>query len=257
MTLFTERLNGFRPMDTHRRKIALVAALEREVWPLVKHWSASEREFDGRQFRFFENARAVLVCGGIGAEAARRATEAIIRLYQPVAVESVGFAGALDSRLEVGTVIGVKRVIDAKDGSTAEAPIGYWTLVSSESTAGVEQKKKLALAYGAHAVDMESAAVARAAQCRGIPFLALKVISDAHDFEMPPVDRFVSHDGRFRTGRFLLFALLRPWLWLRVVRLARNSNKAVKALCRWLDQYNHEVQLSELGPGLHLTTVSH
>src|SRR5438445_7222079 len=77
MTLFTERLNGFRPMDTHRRKIALVAALEREVWPLVKHWSASEREFDGRQFRFFENARAVLVCGGIGAEAARRATEAI------------------------------------------------------------------------------------------------------------------------------------------------------------------------------------
>src|SRR5439155_1080990 len=80
-----------------------------EVWPLVKQWSASEREFDGRQFRFFENARAVLVCGGIGAEAARRATEAIIRLYQPVAVESVGFAGALDSRLEVGTVIGVKR----------------------------------------------------------------------------------------------------------------------------------------------------
>src|SRR5438034_1963633 len=174
MTLFTERLNGFRPMDTPKRKIALVAALEREVWPLVKQWSASEREFDGRQFRFFENARAVLVCGGIGAEAARRATEAIIRLYQPVAVESVGFAGALDSRLEVGTVIGVKRVIDAKDGSTAEAPIGYWTLVSSESTAGVEQKKKLALAYGAHAVDMESAAVARAAQCRGIPFLDRK-----------------------------------------------------------------------------------
>src|SRR6266702_3152739 len=229
MTLFTERLNGFRPMDTPKRKIALVAALEREVWPLVKQWSASEREFDGRQFRFFENARAVLVCGGIGAEAARRATEAIIRLYQPVAVESVGFAGALDSRLEVGTVIGVKRVIDAKDGSTAEAPIGYWTLVSSESTAGVEQKKKLALDYGAHAVDMESAAV----------------------------DRFVSHDGLFRTGRFLLFALLRPWLWLRVVRLARNSNKAVKALCRWLDQYNHEVQISELGPSLDLTTVSH
>src|SRR2546429_4692816 len=222
MTLFTERLNGFRPMDTHRRKIALVAALEREVWPLVKHWSASEREFDGRQFRFFENARAVLVCGGIGAEAARRATEAIIRLYQPVAVESVGFAGALDSRLEVGTVIGVKRVIDAKDGSTAEAPIGYWTLVSSESTAGVEQKKKLALAYGAHAVDMESAAVARAAQCHGIPFLALKVISDAHDFEMPPVDRSPRTTGRFPPDVFYSFPFFGPWGWLREVGLAGN-----------------------------------
>src|SRR5207247_11156995 len=191
-------------------------------------------ELHGRQFGCCVNARAVLVCGGIGAEASRCATDAIISLYQPVAVESVGFAGALAARLEVGTVIGVKMVIDAKDGSTAEAPIGYWTLVSSESTAGVEQKKKLALAYGAHAVDMESAAVARAAQCRGIPFLALKVISDAHDFEMPPVDRFVSHDGRFRTGRFLLFALFLLLLWLIVVRLARNSNKAAKALCRWL-----------------------
>src|SRR5207302_8481962 len=99
MTLFTERLNGFRPMDTHRRKIALVAALEREVWPLVTHWSASEREFDGRQFRFIENARAVVVWGGIGAEAARRATEAMIRLYQPLAGESAEFARALDSRL--------------------------------------------------------------------------------------------------------------------------------------------------------------
>jgi adenosylhomocysteine nucleosidase len=244
-------------MDTPNRKVALVAALEREVWPLVRHWTVCDREFDGRQFRFFENDRAALVCGGIGAEAARRATEAIIRLYQPVAVESVGFAGALDSRLEVGTVIGVKRVIDAKDGSAAEAPIGYWTLVSCESTAGVEQKRKLAQMYGAHAVDMESAAVARAALCRGIPFLALKVISDAHDFEMPPVDRFVSHDGRFRTGRFLLFTLLRPWLWLRVVRLARNSNKAVKALCEWLDQYNHKPQISEPRSGWHPTTVSH
>src|SRR6266576_2492630 len=146
MTLFTERLNGFRPMDTPKRKIALVAALEREVWPLVKQWSASEREFDGRQFRFFENARAVLVCGGIGAEAARRATEAIIRLYQPVAVESVGFAGALDSRLEVGTVIGVKRVIDAKKGSTPAGSILFRTLVSSESRGAFNPKTQLALA---------------------------------------------------------------------------------------------------------------
>src|SRR5206468_12957703 len=104
MTLFTERLNGFRPMDTHRRKIALVAALEREVWPLVKHWSASEREFDGRQFRFLEKARAVWGGGGIEAEAARGATEGIIGFYNPVAVEGVGLAAALDSRLKFGTV---------------------------------------------------------------------------------------------------------------------------------------------------------
>ena len=89
----------------NQAKIAIVAALEREVRPLIQQWKPVEREYDGREYKFFENDRAVLVCGGIGPEAARRATEAIIRLYAPVLVQSVGFAGALDSTLKVGTVL--------------------------------------------------------------------------------------------------------------------------------------------------------
>ena len=50
-----------------------MAALEREVWPLVKRWRVQERMHDGRTFRFFENGDTVLICGGIGSEAARRA----------------------------------------------------------------------------------------------------------------------------------------------------------------------------------------
>jgi adenosylhomocysteine nucleosidase len=244
-------------MDTPNRKIALIAALEREVWPLVKHWTACEREFDGRRFTFFENERAVLVCGGMGAEAARRATEAIICLYNPTAVESVGFAGALDPKLAAGMVGEIKLVIDAKDGSRTESPGGDWTLVSTQSIAGIAQKAKLAQAYGAHAVDMESAAVARAAQCHGLPFFAIKAISDAYNFEMPHMEAFITHDGRFRTGPFLFFALLRPWLWPNIVRLARNSKIAAIALCKRLDQYNHGGEISQAQPGLRPRTVSH
>ena len=145
-------------------KIAIVAALEREVRPLIKQWRPVERTYDGRNYKFFENERAVLVCGGIGQEAARRATEAIISLYAPVLVQSAGFAGALDSTLKVGTVLTPICVIDAKDGSRIEAGVGYWVLVSVDQPAGVKQKAKLAEAYWAHAVDMEAAAVARGAQ---------------------------------------------------------------------------------------------
>ena len=98
-------------------KVAIVAALEREVRPLIKQWRSVERDYDGRKYKFFENDRAVLVCSGIGAEAARRATEAIIKLYAPVLVQSAGFAGALDPTLKVGTVLTPICVIDAKDGS--------------------------------------------------------------------------------------------------------------------------------------------
>jgi adenosylhomocysteine nucleosidase len=227
---------------TSTAKVAIVAALEREIRPLIKQWRRVEREHDGRKISFFENERAVLVCGGIGPEAARRATEAVIRLYAPIMVQSAGFAGALDSTLKAGTVLTPICVIDAKDGSRVEAGVGHWVVVTVDRTASVEQKARLAKAYWAHAVDMEAAAVARGAQAHGITFVGLKAISDEADFDMPPLDRFVSSDGRFRTAAFTMFVALRPWLWSRVIRLAGNSRKAANALCEWLDQYNHDAE---------------
>jgi adenosylhomocysteine nucleosidase len=228
-----------------RERIGIVAAMEREVWPLVRHWSARKREFDARPFRFFENERAVLVCAGMGAEAARSAAEAMIQLYHPAALQSVGFAGALDPTLEVGTLLGVKRVIDARDGSKAEAAGGYWTLLTVESISGAAEKARLAASYGAHAVDMEAAAVARAAEAHQLPFLALKVVSDRYDFDVPSFQRFVGSRGDFRSARFVAFAAVRPWVWARVLLLARNSAKARNALCSWLEQYNYPAEKVE------------
>jgi adenosylhomocysteine nucleosidase len=232
-------------------KVAIVAALEREVRALVKRWHITEREYEGRHFRFFESADTVLVCGGIGSAAARRATEAVIALYQPILVRSVGFAGALDPALKVGEIFSPSRVIDATDGSSVETGTGAGVLVSADAVAGAEQKAKLKEAYGAYAVDMEAAAVARAAEARGVRFMAVKAISDESDFVMPSLDRFVDR-GEFRTGRFLRFAALRPWLWADVIQLGRNSAKASRVLCAELDRYLDVPKKAEVsGPDLH------
>jgi adenosylhomocysteine nucleosidase len=159
-------------------KVAMVAALEREVRPLVKGWLGVEREYLGRGFKFFENGQAVLVCGGIGADAARRAAEAVIALYGPELVLSVGFAGGLDPALKVGDIFYPGRVVDVRDGSSVETGAGRGVLVSVAGIADGEQKSKFAASYGAQAVDMEAAAVARGAQARGIRFMAVKAISD-------------------------------------------------------------------------------
>jgi adenosylhomocysteine nucleosidase len=229
-------------------KVALVAALDREVRPLVKNWRRVEREHEGRHFEFFESGQAVLVVGGIGAGAARRATEAAIALHQPELVMSVGFAGALDPGLRVGEIFEPSRVIDASDGSNVETGAGRGTLVSVASIAGVEQKRKLAQSYSAGAVDMEAAAVARGAQARGLRFMAVKAISDDSDFAMPAMDGFVGGNGEFRTGKFAVFTVLRPWLWLRVIRLSKNSAKASRALCAELDRYIEEPKKMEVLP---------
>ena len=236
-------------------KVAMVAALEREVSPLVKGWRRIEREYEGRWFKFFEDGQIVVVCGGIGAGAARRATEAVLALYQPELVLSVGFAGGLDPALTVGTIFSPSRVIDAGDGSRVEVATGRGVLVSAAAVAGVEQKKKLAESYGAQAVDMEAAAVARGAQARGVRFMAVKAVSDESGFEMPALDRFIRPDGQFRAGSFAIFFAVRPWLWPRVIQLARNGAKASRALCAELERYTREPKKAEVsGPELHPIT---
>ena len=217
-------------------KIAIVAALEREVRPLVRGWRVRQKEQAERSFRFFENGDVLLVCGGVGAEAVRRAAEAVISLYEPKLVYSVGFAGALDPALKVGDVIRPSKVINASDGSSVPIDGGSGVLVSFTSVATPQQKAKLRDSFAAQAVDMEAAAVARAAEARGTAFAAIKVISDVSDFELPPTEQFVSPDGTFSELRFALFAAVRPWIWPQVFRLASNSKRASHALCAALRQ---------------------
>ena len=217
-----------------KKKIAIVAALEREVRPLVRDWRVSERQHDGRRFRFFEKDDVVLVCGGIGAAPARRAAEAVIALFSPEMLYSVGFAGALDPQLKVGDVMLPRKVINATDGSSVTLSDGDGVLVTFASVASREQKKKLRDSFGAQAVDMEAASVLRAADAHAIPFSAIKAISDEFDFDFPDTERFVDSDGRFSEMRFALFAAVRPWLWARVIQLARNSRRAMRALCEAL-----------------------
>jgi adenosylhomocysteine nucleosidase len=218
-------------------RIAIIAAMEREVKPLIRGWKFRMLEHDGRWYRLFENGDAVLICGGVGAEAARRAAEAVIQEARPVRVISVGFAGALDSTLKVADVFEPRAVINAADGARAETGSGQGTLVSYAAVASKEQKQRLGRAYGAAAVDMEAAAVAQGAQVRGVEFAALKVVSDVADFSMPATERFVSSDGQFRTVKFALHLAVRPWLWGSTIALARNSARASRMLCAAIEAY--------------------
>jgi len=208
-------------------------------------------EHGGRRYRLFEDGETTLICGGIGTEAARRATEAVIREVGPMRVISVGFAGALDGSLEVGRVLEPRAVINAADGVRTEVGSGEGILVTSKSVADKEQKLRFRKAYGAVAVDMEAAAVAQGAQARGVEFAAFKAISDAADFSLPALDRFVAHDGSFQAVRFMCHVALRPWLWGSTIALARNSTKASQALCGALASYLGREQLNHqmLSPG--------
>ncbi len=232
-------------MDTSPRNVAIVAALEREVRPLVRGWRSYRLPAaDGlHRLRFFESESAVVVCGGIGREAATEATHAVIERYQPRVVVSAGFAGAIVPELRVASILNPAKVIAASTGTAFETGgVGSGVLVTAASVAGPEEKRRLAERFSAQAVDMEAAAVARAAQAEGVGFRALKAISDELDFPVPPTEGFIDARGEFKTLRFAVFVAKRPWLWASARAFGRNSALAAEALAKALSSFVREAE---------------
>lgn len=209
--------------------IAIIAALPREVAGLVKDW---ERREISRNVFVWTQGVSVVACAGMGAVRVTLACEAAMKAVTVTTLISAGLAGACDPELRVGDVVHAAMVIDAKTGERFETavPDCNAVVVTGAAIASVREKRRLRETYGAAAVEMEAAAVARIAHAHGLEFRAVKAISDEAGFAMDGLERFASEDGQFREGAFALHMALRPWRWGEVMALGRNSAKAVRAL---------------------------
>jgi adenosylhomocysteine nucleosidase len=210
-----------------RERLAIIAALPREVSGLVKGWTRREL---AQRVVMYSNGEIVVACAGMGAARAALAVEAAMVAIPVTAVISIGLAGACDPRLEAGAIVRAGVVIDSNTGERFESPGYKDVLVSSDAIASVGEKARLRASYGAAAVDMEAATVARLARAHGLEFQAIKAISDEADFEVEGLSRFATADGQFREAAFAMYAALRPAMWGKVIALGRNSSTAVDSL---------------------------
>ena len=213
-----------------RTQVAIVAAMEREIAPLVDGWDM----ILGPRYHYYERGNVIVVCGGIGQACARDAAETVMTFRQPTVLISAGLAGSLLESVPVGSVVFPTKVLRTEDEQTFTIDGGEGTLVSVQSVAGLDAKRELAEKYSAIAVDMEAAAVAEVAKARGVRCVAVKAISDDLTSELPPMNRFIDDKGEFHTARFAIHAALRPGLWPQIAKLRRDSEKAIKALCETL-----------------------
>ena len=217
-------------------KVAIIAAMERELAPLVRGWKRATLSSGERTFTLFEGDGVLAVIAGIGCENAELATRTVARQHRPELLISAGLAGALIRSLKAGSVFTPSVVVDAADGAEYRCVadgnhVSGGILVSSGEIAGVEGKRELVNRFHGLVVDMEAAGVARVAQQEQIGFRCVKAISDEADFAMPPMARFIAAGGTFQSGRFAAWAAVRPWQWARIAALAANSRRATAALC--------------------------
>lgn len=164
-------------------RLGVVAALSQELGPTLRVIPTTPRIVDG--IRFHLSPSLVFVAGGVGARAAAAATLVLADTFNPDAILSLGFCGALTDDLETADLI---------LGGSSQHPADPSLLALAKSAApkarsgkvvtvdqvvlGAEQKKELARSSGALIVDMEANAVAIAAKARGLGFLAVKAVID-------------------------------------------------------------------------------
>jgi adenosylhomocysteine nucleosidase len=212
-------------------RLGIIAALPREIAPLVRGWQRPCND----QVEVWTSGGHVVACAGMGTACVTRAAENAVNNGADTLV-SVGYAGGLSDAAKTASLWIPATVIDAATGERFGVGIGRGTLVSVDIVAGAESKKSLAEKFGGDIVDMEAAAVARQAERRGLPFFAVKAVSDTRDSRMPDMQRF-TRNGRFQSSRFGIYMAVRPWLWPMVARLGRDSARAVQALNAELQEW--------------------
>lgn len=151
---------------------------------------------------------------------------------------SFGLAGGLDPVLRAGDLLVPSRVVHGNDAWEADptlmARLGGATgqvLLGGGSVLATIDAKRGAFQAGAAAVDLESAAVARAAAAHGLPFAVLRAICDEAGQALPRAAVLaLNSNGRIAMWRVLAAVLRQPGDILRLIALGRDAARARGAL---------------------------
>ena len=188
-----------------------------------------------------------IACAAADSDRAKAAAERLLG-GGAAALISFGIAGGLDPALMPGDLVMAARVglPDGRWVETAGAWRADWesranaaglrtvggNLVGSPRVvAPTRHKRRLHETAGAVAVDMESHAVALAAEAAGVPFLVIRAIADPAGRSLPSaVIGTIGPDGRERRAHAAARLALRPWQLLAVLHLRQDARAALSAL---------------------------
>ena len=237
-----------------RGPIAIVAAMREELQPLLARAREPRRDAHGFHLARLGNVHVVLAATGDGARRARRGLAALCEAHRPGTIVGVGVAGALTHELSVFDVLVARRVLgDGSDAPPPDAGMASSALAipgAREATfltvpaPVVTRAARGALAASVDAdgapvaVDMESAAWAREAGERRIPYALLRVVNDGADDELPGyLSRCMDGEGGIRRSRVALAALGNPATIPTLLMLRRRVREASGRLAAFVEHF--------------------
>jgi adenosylhomocysteine nucleosidase len=236
--------------------IALFAAMEVEV-DACPAWIRSGEAKTLEGVAVIESEGAIVCQTGIGREAAQRSSALVLSQYAPSAALSVGLAGGLAPGVEVGEIVLCTHVdheshrhSDVEQTVYSDQTLFEWALEVGEGI-GVAVRTGTSLtvdeaAWGPaekaahHAwkshdiVEMESFWIAEAAVRRGLPFLAVRAVSDSSHDTLPNIGA-TREDGSLDREKFMAHLEEHPETAELLSAVAQNSRVALASLGTYLE----------------------
>jgi adenosylhomocysteine nucleosidase len=205
-------------------KVIVLFALEREAAPFR------------RQARELKSVR--IHVSGIGRNRTRLALEKIFsESNSRPCIIAAGFCGALQPDLKVGDVVIASEVIDQSGHSwPISGKIDHLEqrklrlLTVNHLIATAADKKRLGEVHKADVVDMETATVAELCTARGVPFMAVRAVSDAVDTELSPQLVRLLSGGHVSAWKAIRALVGKPSLLGEFRRLAKDTRLAARKL---------------------------
>jgi len=194
----------------------------------------------------------LLLQSGIGLDQAQASLSLALERYPITGIVNVGFGGAAAPGLDAGELIVCAAChLDGPPAPVLPAHPAWLRLAqaapggkvsvggcvsASRLAASPAEKRRLGARYPALVIDMEGYALAGCAARRGLPFLAVKAISDTLDERLPPFDEWLPPEGGLRWQRAAAYWAARPQDVGLLVRLYHNTRRACARLTDWTRQ---------------------
>jgi adenosylhomocysteine/aminodeoxyfutalosine nucleosidase len=191
--------------------------------------------------------KALMLAGGIGRGAARRAVVAALQRVRVSCLISVGYVGATRPEWSPGDIFLPDRIVLLEEGLEYACTwpvfegggdrVRRGALATIDHVAATAAEKRRLAARGADAVDMEAFEVALQAEELGLPFFCVRVVSDAAETDLGfDFDRARRHDGSVSAPSIVAQAGLSPARWRKLLKLKRNGDLAARNLAQFLLQ---------------------
>ncbi len=249
-----------RPPSVRPEPVAIVTAIPEEFDAIANRVSDGQRRRWGNGRGGFllkgtmAGASVRLGMTGDGAARASRSLQVFLEEIPVSLLVGAGVAGALVPSLRAGDLVVSRRLIDeagevpppdasfvARTLALGAKPATFVTVAGPLTSS--RQKEDLAERVGASdsalaVVDMESAAWARAAASRGVPYVILRAISDTFDEELPAfLSNCLGSDGSIDRAAVARRLLIHPGALPALLAMRRRVVIASEGLGHFLARF--------------------